>query len=112
MTNNFFDSTHICNKQQRKKNKQNRGIDDCNTFFFVLKTPLTAKPFYWRIDTQNFVNWRSSSPNQFVTEIVSPLPYSSDLLRHILLFVYLFIYLLIYLFIHFFQRTHFFHWLP
>ena len=31
-----------------------------------------------------------SSPNQFVPEIVSPSPFSSELVRHTLLFVYLF----------------------
>ena len=45
------------------------------TLLFLLKT---------------FVNRRSSSPNQFVPEIVSPLPCSSGLVRHILLFVYSF----------------------
>ena len=44
--------------------------------------------------------WRSSSSNQFAHEIVSPLPCSSELVRHTLLFVY------------FFQKTYFFHWLP
>ena len=43
---------------------------------------------------------RVHPPNQFVPEIVSPLPYSSGLVRHILLFVYLF------------QRIYLFHWLP
>ena len=43
---------------------------------------------------------QSSSPNQFVSEIVNSLPCSSGLLCHTLLFIY------------FFQRTHFFHFLP
>ena len=33
--------------------------------------------FYWRNDTPTFVTWRSSSPNQFVPEIGSPLLCSS-----------------------------------
>ena len=37
-----------------------------------------------------FVTWPSSSPNQFVPEVVSFLPCSSGLVRHILLFVYFF----------------------
>ena len=38
----------------------------------------------------NFVTWGSSSPNQFVPEIVSLLPCLSGLVRRILLFVYFF----------------------
>ena len=39
---------------------------------------------------QGFATKWSSFPNQFVTEIVSPLPCSSGLVRHTLLFVYSF----------------------
>ena len=39
---------------------------------------------------QPFVTRRSSSPNQFVPVIVSPLPCSSELVRHALLFAYYF----------------------
>ena len=39
---------------------------------------------------QAFVTRQSSSPNQFVPEVVSPLLSSSGLVHHILLFVYLF----------------------
>ena len=39
---------------------------------------------------QPFVTRRSSSPNQFVPVIVSPLPCSSELVRHALLFVFFF----------------------
>ena len=52
---------------------------------------------------QTFVTWRSSSLIPFVPEIFSPLPYTSGLVRHTLLFIYLFIYL---------ERNNFFHWLP
>ena len=37
---------------------------------------------------QTFVSWRSSSPNQFVPEIVSPSPSWSGLARPILLFIF------------------------
>ena len=69
--------------------------------------------FYWRNDTPSFVTWQSSlptapdssmcivihggqftgeghPPNQFVPEIVSPLPCSPALVRHTLLTVYVF----------------------
>ena len=69
--------------------------------------------FYWRNDTPSFVTWQSRlatapdtptcmvihggqftggvhPPNQLVPEIVSPLPCSSGLVCHTLLFVYLF----------------------
>ena len=39
---------------------------------------------------QPFVTRRSSSPNQFVPKIVSPLPCSTALVRHKLLFAYVF----------------------
>ena len=39
---------------------------------------------------QPSVTWLSSSQNQFVPEIVSPLPFSSGLVRHTLLYIYFF----------------------
>ena len=73
---------------------------------------ITAISFYWRNDTPSFVTWRSrlaTAPdptcivihdgqftggvhpqNQFVPEIVSPLPCSPALVRHTLLIVYFF----------------------
>ena len=76
---------------------------------------ITTILFYWRKDTSSFVTWRSGlaatpdtpvcivihggqftggvpPPNQFVPEIVSPLPCSPTLVRHTctLLIVYLF----------------------
>ena len=71
---------------------------------------ITATSFYWHKDTPSFVTWRSRlatapdtptciikdggqftggvhPPNQFVPEIVSPLPCSPALVRHTLLFV-------------------------
>ena len=74
---------------------------------------ITAISFYWRNDTPSFVTRRSRlatapdtptcivihggqftggvyPPNQFVHEIVSPLPCSPTLVRHILLIVYFF----------------------
>ena len=47
---------------------------------------------------QPFDTLRSSSPNQFVPEIISPLPCSSELVRHTLVFVL------------FFQKVHFSKW--
>ena len=92
-------------------------------FFFSLKMSITAVSFYWRHDTPSFVPWQSrlattpATPrciviqngqftggvhafNQFVREIVSPLPCLPALVHHTLLIVY------------FFQRTYFFHCLP
>ena len=46
--------------------------------------------FYWHNETSTFVTCWSSSPNQFVPGIVSPLPCLSVLVRNILLFVYFF----------------------
>ena len=80
---------------------------------------ITAISFYWRHDTPSFVTWRSRlatardtptyivihggqftggvhPPNQFVPEIVSPLPCSPAYISDCL----------------FFQRTYFFQWLP
>ena len=34
MTKKCFDSTQIYNLEQHNENKQNQGIDNCNTFFF------------------------------------------------------------------------------
>ena len=74
---------------------------------------ITAISFYWRNDTPSFVTWQSRlatapdtpmcigihggqftggvhPPNQFVPEIVSPLPFSPALVRHTLLIVYFF----------------------
>ena len=74
---------------------------------------ITAISFYWGNDTPSFVNWRSRlatapdtpmcivihgghftggvhPPNQFVPEIISPLPCSPALVRHTLLIVYFF----------------------
>ena len=74
---------------------------------------ITAILFYWRNDTQSFVTWRSGlatapdtptcmvnhgglftdgvhPPNQFVPEIVSPMPCSPAIVRHTLLIVYFF----------------------
>ena len=88
--------------QAQAKNRQNQGIDDCNSFLFSLKISITALLFYWRNDTPSFVTWRSrlaTAPdtpmcivihggqftgrvhplNQFVPEIVSPLPCSPAL---------------------------------
>ena len=82
--------------------------------FFIDKMSVTALiSFYWRNDTPSFVTWRSRlatapdtpkcivihggkftggvhPPNQFVPEIVSPLPCSPALVRHTLLIVYFF----------------------
>ena len=78
---------------------------------------ISAKSFYWRNDSQSFVTWRSRlatapdtlmcivihgsqftggvhPPNQFVPEIVSPLPCSHALI------------------VYFFQITYFFYRLP
>ena len=71
-------------------NKQNQDIDDCNTFFILMKISINAVSFYWSSDTPTFVTWRSSSQNQFVPKIVSPLPCSSELVHLKLLFVYFF----------------------
>ena len=60
------------------------------TLSLLLKLSITAISFYWRNDTPSFVTCRSSSPNQFVPEIVSPWPSSSGLGRHTLLFVFFF----------------------
>ena len=91
--------------------KQNQGIDDCNSFLFSLKMCITATSFYWHNDTPSFVTWRSrlattpdtptcivihggqftggvQPPNQFVPEIVSPLPCLPVLVSHTLLIVY------------------------
>ena len=46
-----------------------------------------ATSFYWRNDTLTSVTLRSTSPNKFIPEIVSPLHCSSRLVRHTLLFV-------------------------
>ena len=50
---------------------------------------ITAISLHLRNDTPRFCH-PSSSPNQFVPEIVSPLPCSSELVHHTLLFVYFF----------------------
>ena len=50
---------------------------------------ITAISFYWRHDTPTLCHL-SSSPNQLVPEIVSPLPCSDGLVRHTLPFVYFF----------------------
>ena len=82
MTNNCFDCTQIYNLHQLLRYEQNQGIVDWNAFFFLLKISITSISFYWRNDTPTFVTW---SLNQFVPEIVSALPCSSGLVRHILL---------------------------
>ena len=74
---------------------------------------ITAISFYWGNNTPSFVTWwsrlatapdtatcimihggqftdRVHSPNQFVPEIVSPLPCSPALVRHTLLILYFF----------------------
>ena len=74
---------------------------------------LTAISFYWRKDTPSFVTWQSRlatatdtptcivihgglftggvhPPNQFVPEIVCPLPFLPAFVRHTLLIVYFF----------------------
>ena len=74
---------------------------------------ITAISFYWRNDTPSFVTWWSRlatapdtptcivihggqdtggvhPPNQFVPEIVSPLPCLPELVHHTLLVVYFF----------------------
>ena len=73
----------------------------------------TCISFFWRNDTPSFVTWRTRlatapdtptcivihggqfngrvhPPDQFVPEIVSPLPYSPALVHHTLLIVYFF----------------------
>ena len=60
------------------------------TLFFLLKISIPAILFYWRIDIQTFGTSRSSSPSQFVPEIISRLPSSPGLVCHELLFVYFF----------------------
>ena len=80
---------------------------------FSLKISITAISFYWPDDTPSFVTWLSRlaaapdtstcivihggqftggvhPPNQFVPEIVTPLPCLPALVHHTLLFVYLF----------------------
>ena len=82
-------------------------------FPFSLKMSITAISFYWRDNTPSFVTWRSRlttapdtpmcivlhggqfiggvhPPDQFIPEIVSPLPCSYALVRHTLLIVYFF----------------------
>ena len=89
-------------------------------FPFSLKMSITGISFYWRHDTPSFVIWCSRPatapdidwlpplillrivihggqftggvhpPNQFVPEIVSPLPCSPALVHHTLLIVYFF----------------------
>ena len=44
----------------------------------------------WRNDTPTFCHLTEFMPNQLVPEIVSPLPFSSGLVRHTLMFVYFF----------------------
>ena len=56
---------------------------------FLQKISLTAISFYCHNDTPT-CHLTSSSPNQFIPEIVIYLPCSSGLVRHILLFVYFF----------------------
>ena len=79
-------------------------------FLFSLKMSITTILIYWCNDTPSFVTWRSrlaTAPytptcivihggqftsgvhpsNQFVPEIVSPLPCSPALVRHALLFL-------------------------
>ena len=73
--------------------------------FLLLKASILAILLYWCNDTPTFVTRLSPSPNQFATEIVSPLPCPSGFDRHILLLVYLFILFIFF----FFQRTQFFH---
>ena len=74
---------------------------------------IVAISFYWRNDTLSFITWRSRlatapdtptcivihggqftggghPPNQFVPEIVSPLPCSPALVRHTLLIFFFF----------------------
>ena len=81
------------------------------TLSLSLEISITAISFYWRNDTQIFVTWRRRlatapdtpscivlhggqfrggvhSPNQFVPEIVSPLPCSPARVRHTLLFFF------------------------
>ena len=61
------------------------------TFSFLLKIPVTAVSFHWHNDTPSFFcHLTELSQNQFVLEIVSPLPCSSGLVHHTLLFVYFF----------------------
>ena len=81
-------------------------------FFFLMKMSINTVSFYWCNDTPSFVTWQSRlatapdtptcivihggqftggvhPPNQFVPEIVSPLPCSSALVRHTLLIFFL-----------------------
>ena len=53
-----------------------------------LKISITALSFCWRNDTPIFCHLLSSSPNQFVPEIISLLPFSSGLVRYTLLFIF------------------------
>ena len=79
------------------KKKKNQGIDDCNTFFFSMKISIS---FYWRNDTPTFCNLIEFTPSQFVPGIVSPLPFFIRTWSSCITVCA------------FFQRTHFFHWLP
>ena len=49
-----------------------------------------AMSFYKRNDTPNFCHQTEFIPNQLVPLIVSPLPFSSELVRHAVLFAYFF----------------------
>ena len=83
------------------------------TLSFFIEMSITAISFYWRNDTPSFLTWQSRlstapdtptcivihsgqftgrvyPPNQFVPEIVSPLPCSPALVCHTLLIVYFF----------------------
>ena len=89
MTNKCLDSTQIYNQQQRIK--INRIRTSMIATLFLLKISITAISFYWRNDTTTFCNLtefirKSISSLRFV----SPLPCSSELVRHTLLFVYFF----------------------
>ena len=94
------------------ENKQNKA-SMIATLSFLLKMFITAILFCWRNDTPSFVTRRSRlsttpdtptcivihgcqftgrvhHPNQFIPEIVSPLPCSPRLVCHTLLYVYFF----------------------
>ena len=112
-TNKSLDSTRMYNYQQLVKINKIRALMIVTLFFFSLKMFITAISFYWRNDTPSFVTLRSRlatapdtptcieipggqffggihPPNEFIPEIVSPLPCSPAFVHHKLLIVYFF----------------------
>ena len=87
-TNKCFDSTQIYNQQQRIKINTTSTIATLS--FFLLKISISTYLPIGAMIHKPLSPDGVHPPNQFVPEIVSPLPCSSGLVRHKLLFVYLF----------------------